>query len=66
MIVNISVLHHHSPVLEVSINHQSQSYGERSREKDMFFCELRYQPVHRQQSRENQISTEHLELTLAS
>lgn len=36
MVVDVSVLHLHGPVLVVSVDHQGQSYRERSRKKDMF------------------------------
>ena len=64
MVVNVSVLHHHSPVLEVSISDQGQSYSEGSREEDMLFCELAYQPLHHRASREILVSSgRHRELS---
>lgn len=56
MVVNVSVLHHHGSILVVSVNDQGQSYSEGSREKDTLFCELSYQRLHRQPSRENTLS----------
>lgn len=40
MIVNVCVLHRHSPVLVVSIDDQGKSYNEGSWEKNMLLCEL--------------------------
>lgn len=42
MVVNVSVLHSHGPVLVVSISDQGQSYSEGSREEDMLPRELGY------------------------